>query len=133
MLHEDQPAGMSLYNQSKNHPALVSGPLPTLPAGWVVLGALSQVFGLSKAAGNWKGNLMHKNATGDGLGQKSITNSSCCCWIVFVFLFCRAEQGSQAGWAQMGCRYVLCESHSCQPWGQPRVLRAPQVCQHIPR
>lgn len=55
------------------------GPCPHSQLVGVFLGAQSQVFGLSKAAGNWKGNLRHKKARADGLREKSITHSLCPC------------------------------------------------------
>lgn len=119
LLHEDPPAGMSLsFNQSKIYPALASGSLPTLTAVWgVPWGMIPGVwrlkscrelegkFDAQKCKSRWARTEEHH--------QQLVLLLTCLC------LFCRADQGSQAGWAQMGCRYVLCESQSCQPWGHP--------------
>lgn len=128
----NQQGRVCLATRVKSIQYWYQGPCPHFQLVGVFLGAQSQTFGLSKATGNWKGNLIHRNVRADGLGQKNITTTCAPAGCVFVFLFCRADQGSQAGWAQMGSRYVPCESQSCQPWGHPHVPRAPQVCQHIP-
>lgn len=116
-LREHQPAGTSpLCGESKTflQSSVCSKrlgschSLPKLPAGWGapqsrVLGnrpfksfrELEGISGAEKCKTRWAGAEEHPQY------------HLCSCQRVFVFLLCRAVQGSQASWGQMGCRYVL--------------------------
>lgn len=139
MLHEDQPAWMSLScKQSKIHAALGSGPLPTLPAGWgVPWGTIPGVwplqscrelegkFGAQKGKSRWDG--------GEELHQQLV--------LLLTWFFSLFFAGPTGGAGQGGPRWAAGMSSvratavtpgdthmSSDPPGQ-----STQVCQHIPR